>query len=74
MLLPDTDGGTAHDIAERLRERVAAVTFPVVRRITISLGVALWSPALCEIDQALKSADEALYRAKKQGRDQVVVG
>ncbi|NDL64107.1 diguanylate cyclase [Enterobacteriales bacterium SAP-6] len=73
MLLPGTDGETAREIAERLRERVAATTFPVVERITISLGVALWTPAMGEIDRALKSADEALYRAKKQGRDQVVM-
>ncbi|WP_413726893.1 diguanylate cyclase [Sodalis sp. RH16] len=73
MLLPATPMGIATDIAERLRTNIAATDFPSVGRVYISAGVALWSPEAGNPEQALKQADDALYRAKAQGRNQVVV-
>lgn len=44
---------------------------PDGKALTVSLGAALWLPGTTA-DSWLKRADEALYLAKKQGRDQVV--
>jgi len=73
MLLPDTSVGIAVDIAERLRGNIAAVDFPKVGHVSVSAGVALWSPETGHLEQALKQADDALYQAKAQGRNRVVV-
>ena len=41
--------------------------------ITLSMGVALYPLHGRTIENALRAADSALYRAKQEGRDQVVV-
>lgn len=70
VVLPDTDGVNAYQIAERLRQQIAAHPFPGREvlpsgRLTVSIGVA--SIPCAGIDSAgslLKAADEALYVAK----------
>lgn len=75
FLLPDTDAGVALDIAERLRSAVAAepvldlagVPLPGV---TISVGIAEYRTG-DTVATLMGRADQALYLAKKGGRDQV---
>ncbi|QLK61698.1 diguanylate cyclase [Enterobacteriaceae bacterium Kacie_13] len=73
VLLPGTQLAEAEMIAERLRENVETLVLPGIRPITISLGVAYWNQLQGEPEKALKRADEALYRAKQEGRNRVVV-
>lgn len=74
VLLDDCDLAQAAQWAERLRERVAAAPLglPVEQSLTISLGVCRWERR--ETRAAFFSRlDQALYRAKAQGRNRVVV-
>lgn len=73
VLLPGTPLAEAGMIAERLRQNVETLRLPGIQPITISLGVAYWNQQQGEPDKALKRADEALYRAKKEGRNRVVI-
>ncbi len=73
VLLPGTPLAEAGMIAERLRQNVETLMLPGIQPITISLGVAYWNQQQGEPDKALKRADEALYRAKKEGRNRVVI-
>lgn len=73
MLLPDASPAAALKIAERLRQRVEQADMPGVGHITISLGVAHWPLDASAVEQALKIADAALYKAKQGGRNRVVV-
>lgn len=73
VLLPETQLVEAEMIAERLRKNVETRGLPGIRPITISLGVAYWNKQQGEPEKALKRADEALYQAKKEGRNRVVV-
>jgi diguanylate cyclase len=65
----------AMDLADRLRRRVAGDWFFVgteVLQLTMSIGVAMAGPDDSVAD-VLRRADEALYVAKREGRDQVRV-
>ena len=68
--------GAPADCAERMRAAVELQEFESKDsewNITVSLGVAEWSPTtMTSIDDLLKEADEALYRAKDAGRNRVV--
>ncbi len=69
-LLPGSDLGQGMEAAERLRARIAGADFPVVGRLTGSLGVATLAGG--SADDLARHADAALYRAKAGGRDAVV--
>lgn len=76
VLLPETDIIAATKLAERLRVAVASKPIATARAalpITISLGVAQYAPSEHSIESALKRADQALYDAKKAGRNKVIV-
>ena len=71
ILLPDTTLDVARQVAERLRQHVAQYEIKDVGHITLSLGVAHCSSGSADLNAAIKRADEALYQAKRQGRNQV---
>jgi diguanylate cyclase (GGDEF)-like protein len=71
VLLNDTTGEEAFEVAERIRTRVAAQNFSG-RRVTISIGMAEFPEDGYTADAVISSADEALYEAKRGGRNRVV--
>jgi two-component system cell cycle response regulator len=76
VVMPDTDMAVAGMVAERLRRRIAAEPFQVSNdsrsiEVTISIGLAALMPGDDAAD-VLKRADQALYRAKRDGRNRVV--
>lgn len=76
MMLPDTTREGAAVVAERLRKRVETETVTVAGsqlRFTASLGVAQYGPDGNGYKSVIETADTRMYRAKQQGRNQVVV-
>jgi diguanylate cyclase (GGDEF)-like protein len=77
MLLPETDAAGATAFAERLRAALEAMRIPVPTAppggvgMTMSVGVASCSAGDTALDAVLRRADEALYRAKRDGRNRV---
>ena len=71
VLLSGKSGDTALQLAERIRERVAAEDF-VGGKVTISGGIAEFPHHGHTAEAVISSADEALYEAKRQGRNRVV--
>lgn len=70
VVLPRADQEQALALAERLRRAVDEATDPVGPPVTISLGVAIATSGT-ECDRLIEAADEALYRAKRGGRNRV---
>lgn len=78
VLMPETDATGASFVAERIREAVDKMNLqhPLseLGRVTVSVGVASLVPKKdFEASRLLRNADEALYSAKRSGRNRVVV-
>ena len=77
VVLPASDKAGAQIIAEKIRQAVQALDIPhsasqVAPHVTISLGVACYDTrAACTAQELLEMADQALYNAKRAGRNQV---
>lgn len=76
LLLPNTDVPGACNTAERLRQAVfdrklTHAYSDTADRVTISLGVAATATAHSNPEPLLKAADDALYQAKRAGRNRV---
>jgi len=77
VVMPDTDVEFAHTIAERLRKSVETTPIEISRapdalNITISIGIAVSQGEGDNAEKLLHRADQALYRAKREGRNRVV--
>jgi len=76
VLMPHTTRDQAAPIAERLRVLVAAqlkALGTLGEGATISGGLSEMLPGDCSSEEVLKRADEALYQAKREGRNQIVI-
>ena len=78
VVMPDTDAGVASIVAERIRNRVASDPFAIHKGaraidVTVSIGMAQRQASDTDADAILKRADQALYRAKRDGRNRVVL-
>lgn len=79
LVLPGVSAQEARAFAEKIRAAVNAAAMPhahspVAEAVTISLGVASGTPRhASDADALLKEADEALYLAKSQGRNRVMM-
>jgi len=76
VLLPETDRSHAQDAAERLRRAIEALDFSWQGRpipIRASIGVASCPECADSPHDLIRAADEALYEAKENGRNQVRV-
>jgi diguanylate cyclase (GGDEF)-like protein len=75
VLLPETQSDQALLVTERLRQAVAQTHVPLGDEksvdMTVSIGIATASPDDCDVDALIKRADQALYEAKRTGRDRV---
>jgi diguanylate cyclase (GGDEF)-like protein len=75
LIMPDASREDTRLRAEQVREQVKRLRLPIegFRAVSVSIGVASFPEHGPTPDDLLKAADEALYRAKAQGRDRVVV-
>lgn len=77
ILLPNCSANDAMDLAEKLckgvREHLRIPYHNATLSVTISMGVASMLAHGEELDEILKAADRALYQAKGNGRDRVIM-
>jgi two-component system, cell cycle response regulator len=77
IVMPETDMAVATTVAERLRRRIATEPFAISEGtrtipVTLSIGIATLRGRDDTPASLLKRADQALYRAKRDGRNRVV--
>lgn len=78
IILPDTHLQGGRNLAEQIRLAVSDKCLPHVgstvgQTLTLSLGIATFNGQYASTDELIKAADDALYVAKDQGRNRVVV-
>ncbi|HEY8833748.1 MAG TPA: diguanylate cyclase [Gemmatimonadaceae bacterium] len=71
VMMPDTGPTDALELAEHIRARVAAKKF-MGRKMTLSIGVATFPEDADSAEGLISIADEALYQAKREGRDRSI--
>ncbi len=76
ILLPDTEPAGALVLAEKVREAIGRIPLPKqcsLTRLTASIGISTHPECGTSLDILARSADGALYDAKRSGRDRVVL-
>jgi diguanylate cyclase (GGDEF)-like protein len=86
MVIPETRREGAFEVAERIRSTIARHNFKIFNtetRVTVSIGLALYPVDLSDgsqaefhkglADELINSADKALYKAKEDGRNRVIL-
>lgn len=77
LLLRETDEVSARVMTERLRQRISSQVWPGVvpaLTVTASFGLVSVHPPVSDPSEVLRGADQALYRAKRSGKDRTEVG
>jgi diguanylate cyclase (GGDEF)-like protein len=74
VLLRDPDPGVAVEVGERIRSAVRALDLARfgVAGVSVSVGVAVADAPDQSVEALIETADRALYRAKRAGRDRVI--
>jgi diguanylate cyclase (GGDEF)-like protein len=77
VLLPESNVQSALDVAERIRAKIEGLQIRIEGDkslgITVSIGASTLQPSVDSLKQLVGQADEALYRAKKTGRNRIVL-
>lgn len=74
LVLPDTREQQAAEVAERLRYCIAQLSFASCPDLAVSASIGVTQAGrLEEVHEVITRADRALYQAKANGRDQVVI-
>ena len=74
LLLPETNESAAGLVAERLRKQIEDRPHAFLgTQISVSIGVAGATLGMLSFDVLLKRADEALYEAKRRGRNRIAI-
>ncbi len=71
VLMPETDGDLADAAAARLAKELRDA-FKGTPTVTASVGVVSCTRAEAGVDEVLRQADQAMYQAKRKGKDQAV--
>ncbi|MEH6447973.1 MAG: sensor domain-containing diguanylate cyclase [Oleispira sp.] len=74
ILMPEVSQDIAFERAEKIRLCYQEeVTKLLKRPTTVSIGIAMWDKHLVDLEGFTKAADQAMYQAKHNGRNQVII-
>ncbi len=73
MVMPETSRDDGHKLLDLLRHEVSVHEFPHGNTVTVSVGYTDNSGA-DTLEELMDIADKALYKAKQDGRDRIILG
>lgn len=76
FLLPETNLEGGRVVAEKIREKIASHVYMFQGQdlsVTMTFGVSVFDKNALSIDGCIKSADQALYRGKEEGKNRVIL-
>ncbi len=78
IILPETDRKGALRVAERIRKNVSRINLPGAQALplglfSVSIGIAMLSDDVKDPAKFIKAADDALYNAKRAGKNRVIL-
>jgi diguanylate cyclase (GGDEF)-like protein len=77
IILPETSDAEAVERAETIRKCVSQMRVrfrgEALREVTVSIGVAIYPQSGATLEEMLRAADRALYTAKHEGRNRVIL-
>lgn len=77
VLLPDASAQDSAERLDKLRQKISSLDLRYldqsIGKVTISIGIAVFPDHGKDVTMVLKASDEALYRAKQEGRDRVCI-
>lgn len=77
VILPNTSLDEGQHVAHKVRDLVAKMHEkhgrPLAQKVTVSIGVAAYDAETANLEDLINHADIALYRAKSQGRNRVIL-
>lgn len=76
LILPETDKENAYIPLERIRQKIESTSVSLDNKsikVTVSIGIASFTKNLNDSGELVKNADTALYKAKQNGRNKVVI-
>ncbi|MGD9108349.1 MAG: diguanylate cyclase [Gammaproteobacteria bacterium] len=79
IIMPETSLEKAISLAQRLHQKIAQIKIPLIDNhqqffsLTVSIGISSWHKDDTNIDSVINRADQQLYRAKINGRNQIMV-
>jgi diguanylate cyclase (GGDEF)-like protein len=79
IILLHADSRKTAEVGERIRRIIEEAPFPKeelqpMGKITVSIGGCCLSDGMQSMEDLIRAADEALYRAKRNGRNQITIG
>lgn len=72
VLVADSGIGAVVAVAEKIRKAIMETDYKVIDKVTVSIGVSDYQTD-ADFQQWYKNTDNALYKAKNQGRNRVIV-
>ena len=74
LVLPETSSNNAEELAERIRKTIMKISIADIdnKQVTASFGISVFDPLSPNAD-LIRQADEALYKAKQSGRNNVML-
>ncbi|OES45818.1 sensor domain-containing diguanylate cyclase [Domibacillus iocasae] len=73
IILPDTGLETAQMVAEKIRKSLETTNSPTGKPVTLSIGIGNTSTMTIHFEELLNMTDQALYRAKQEGRNKTII-